>query len=95
MNPQNSLEDRVDNLEERMAKYDAIVTRLDIFIEVLSKHLEETATRVDAAIEGQEILKERNKNAHRWATFGISFASSVVTGVLTALIIYLWPLLVH
>jgi hypothetical protein len=88
-------EDRIGDLETRLDRYDAIVTRLDVFIELLTKHLEDTAKRVDDAIEGQEVLKERNENAHRWATFGISFASSVITGVLVAVVIYVWPLIVR
>lgn len=88
-------DERIEDLETRLDRYDAIVTRLDVFIEVLTKHLEDTAKRVDDAIEGQGVLKERNENAHRWASIGISFASSVVTGVLISLIIYVWPLLVR
>jgi hypothetical protein len=88
-------EERIDDLEARLGKYDAIVTRLDVFIEMLSKHLEDTSKRVDDAIDGQGVLKERNEQAHRMATFAIGFASSVVTGVLVAVVIYVWPLLIR
>jgi len=88
-------DERIEDLETRLSKYDAIITRLDVLIDVLSRHLEDTARRVDQAIDGQSVLRERNENAHRWATAGIAFASSAITGVLVALVIYVWPLLVR
>ena len=54
-------ERRIEDLEMRLAKYDVIIARLDTLIDVLSRRVETVAGKAEDAIEGQELIRERNR----------------------------------
>lgn len=81
-------EQRIDDLERRLAKYDAIIVRLDTLIDVLTRRVEDTANKAEDAIEGQEIIQERNETAHRWSAASIAIATSLIVGVLCFILGY-------
>jgi hypothetical protein len=73
---------RIGDLEVRLNKYDTIIARLDTLIDVLTKRIETTAEKADNAIEGQELINERNEGTHRWSTATIAIASSLISSIL-------------
>lgn len=84
-------DDRLKALEARLAKYDVIIERLNVLIDVLSESVHETAQKADDAIEGQTVIEERNAGAHRWATVSITLASSTIVGVLSFILGHMLP----
>jgi len=79
---------RIEDLETRLNKYDAIIVRLDTLIDILTKRVESTAQKAEDAIEGQEIIKERNEGAHRWSTATVAIASSLICSILMFILGY-------
>ncbi len=75
-------EDRLKDIEARLAKYDVIIERLSTLVEVYGSRIHDISERAEAAIDGQQVIAERNESAHRWSTVWISVASSTVVGVL-------------
>jgi hypothetical protein len=73
---------RLDDHEARLDSYDKILVKLDTLIDVLTRHTESLDARVNAALDGQATLKERNEGTHRWSTAAWSVATGVIVGVI-------------
>ncbi len=84
-------EQRLDEHEARLASYDKILVKLDTLIDVLTEQTKTTAKRVEDAIEGQGVLKERNDGTHRWATLAWTVATGVIVGAVGLLIGHAMP----
>src|SRR5579859_4308744 len=87
----NDHEQRIDNLEVRLAKYDVIIERLDTLINVLTQQVSRVDDRAGAAIDGQKLLNERNDGAYRWSTIWIAVATGLIVGILCFVIGYILP----
>jgi hypothetical protein len=84
-------EERIEDLEEHMTKYDAIITRLDVLVGLLTQQVQRADERFYEAIEGQDVLEERNANAHRWVIFAYTLGCSAIVGVLMFLLGHAMP----
>lgn len=82
-------ENRIDALEVRLAKYDVILERLDVLINVLTENMRHLTERAENAIDGQEVLRERNEGTHRWSAFSIALATGIIVGVLCFVVGYI------